>query len=55
MRIPNENSRLVLTTFTGVVIGFFLGVSFPVVLLDKAYSIRLDFHYILTHFNLIML
>ncbi|KAJ0704411.1 hypothetical protein HanPI659440_Chr14g0562411 [Helianthus annuus] len=39
MRIPNENSRLVLTTFTGVVVGFFLGVSFPVVLLDKKSSL----------------
>ncbi|MFS8011520.1 hypothetical protein Hanom_Chr14g01310091 [Helianthus anomalus] len=54
MRIPNENSRLVLTTFTGVVIGFFLGVSFPVVLLDKACSIRFPL-YSMTHFNLIML
>nr|GEV25267.1 hypothetical protein CTI12_AA132480 [Tanacetum cinerariifolium] len=32
---PNGASRLVVTTFTGVMLGFFLGMSFPIVLLDK--------------------
>ncbi|GJX66971.1 hypothetical protein Tco_0302698 [Tanacetum coccineum] len=32
---PNGTSRLVVTTFTGVMLGFFLGMSFPIVLLDK--------------------
>ncbi|GJY70299.1 GDSL esterase/lipase-like protein, partial [Tanacetum coccineum] len=32
---PNGTSRIVVTTFTGVMLGFFLGMSFPIVLLDK--------------------
>lgn len=35
MRKPNETMRLLVTTFIGVVFGFFLGVSFPTVSLTK--------------------
>ncbi|KAM1712567.1 hypothetical protein ACFX12_023432 [Malus domestica] len=35
LRNPNETMRLVVTIFVGVVIGFFLGVSFPTLSLTK--------------------
>lgn len=35
VRRPNETMRLIVTTFTGVVLGFFLGVSFPTLSLTK--------------------
>ncbi|CAI9763171.1 unnamed protein product [Fraxinus pennsylvanica] len=35
IRRPNENMRLIVTTFVGLVFGFFLGVSFPTVSLSK--------------------
>ena len=35
IRKPNETMRLLVTTFIGVVFGFFLGVSFPTVSLTK--------------------
>lgn len=35
MRKPNETMRLIVTTFVGVIFGFFLGVSFPTLALTK--------------------
>ncbi|XVF60198.1 hypothetical protein PTKIN_Ptkin08bG0025200 [Pterospermum kingtungense] len=35
VRKPNETMRLIITTFAGVVFGFFLGVSFPTLSLTK--------------------
>ncbi|XP_065619269.1 uncharacterized protein LOC112023982 isoform X1 [Quercus suber] len=35
LRKPNETMRLIVTTFVGVVFGFFLGVSFPTLTLTK--------------------
>ncbi|KAL0014419.1 hypothetical protein SO802_001488 [Lithocarpus litseifolius] len=35
LRKPNETMRLIVTTFIGVVFGFFLGVSFPTLTLTK--------------------
>ncbi|KAF3956507.1 hypothetical protein CMV_018369, partial [Castanea mollissima] len=34
-RKPNETMRLIVTTFVGVVLGFFIGVSFPTLSLTK--------------------
>ncbi|KAF5479695.1 hypothetical protein F2P56_000494 [Juglans regia] len=35
LRKPNETMRLIVTTFVGVIFGFFLGVSFPTLSLTK--------------------
>ncbi|XP_027153699.1 uncharacterized protein LOC113753678 [Coffea eugenioides] len=35
VRRPNETMRLLVTTFVGIVFGFFLGVSFPTISLSK--------------------
>lgn len=35
VRKPNETMRLVVTTFVGIVFGFFLGVTFPALSLTK--------------------
>ena len=39
IRKPNEAMRLVVTTFIGVVFGFFLGVSFPTLSLTKVCNV----------------
>lgn len=39
IRKPNEAMRLVVTTFIGVVFGFFLGVSFPTLSLTKVSNV----------------
>lgn len=44
VRRPNETMRLLVTTFVGIVFGFFLGVSFPTISLTKAGRI-LVFHF----------
>lgn len=38
-RKPNESMRLIVTTFIGVVFGFFVGVSFPTLSLTKVYKL----------------
>ncbi|GLT33191.1 hypothetical protein SLA2020_077970 [Shorea laevis] len=35
VRKPNETMRLIITTFVGVVLGFFIGISFPTLSLTK--------------------
>lgn len=38
IRNPNEKMRLVVTVFVGIVLGFFLGVSFPTLYLTKVHG-----------------
>lgn len=40
-RKPNETMRLIVTTFVGVVLGFFIGVSFPTLSLTKVHRLRI--------------
>lgn len=40
-RKPNETMRLIVTTFVGVVLGFFIGVSFPTLSLTKVHRFRI--------------
>lgn len=40
-RKPNETMRLIVTTFVGVVLGFFIGVSFPSLSLTKVHRLRI--------------
>lgn len=50
LRKPNETMRLIVTTFVGVVFGFFLGASFPTLTLTKVQKLFVYMAVFLLHY-----